>query len=319
MTDAPLSPACARAAARCALAVSVLEDLDLELADEGVQVPGPEPVLVDWREIWQAARGATVPGTDVEWADDPAARLRVSALLRLRRVVADLGHDARAVVREHARLLALPSTHDLYPGAGWRHHGVLGGTLDVGIGIVDLVGQRTDVVPLPPTLARELGAVAWMPWLQERAEEAAQILSARLRRDTARPAKADNFGRPRLPEAVLRPVGGVDVLSMLATRALRAELTRSDPSGMRSVAVPMRNRGWYDIARTDPAFVGAAWSATDMINRGLPRAVLVTRDEVGVGVNGPEITIDLRDLDLAPEGPALRAVDRIRRRLRPER
>jgi hypothetical protein len=79
---------------------------------------------------------------------------------------------------------------------------------------------------------------------------------------------------------VLRPVGGCDVLTLLGTRPLRAALAGGDGSGMRAVAVPTRQRGWFDLRRVDPAFVGAAWAATTEADRGLSSALLVTRDEV---------------------------------------
>jgi hypothetical protein len=62
---------------------------------------------------------------------------------------------------------------------------------------------------------------------------------------------------------VIRPVGGCDVLALLSSRTLRRHLAAADGSGMRSVAVPTRRRGWFDITRVDPAFVRAAWSLTD--------------------------------------------------------
>jgi len=50
---------------------------------------------------------------------------------------------------------------------------------------------------------------------------------------------------------------------------------------MRAVAVPDRRRGWLDPSRIDPAFVGAAWTATDPPWRGIAVPLLVTADEVG--------------------------------------
>jgi hypothetical protein len=51
---------------------------------------------------------------------------------------------------------------------------------------------------------------------------------------------------------------------------------------MRAVAVPMRSRAWFDLARIDPAFVGAATMATAEEQRGVIRPLLVTVDEVAV-------------------------------------
>jgi hypothetical protein len=55
---------------------------------------------------------------------------------------------------------------------------------------------------------------------------------------------------------------------------------------MRAVAVPMRSRGWFDLARIDPPFVAAAWTATAAPQRGLPRPALVTADEVCLAATG---------------------------------
>lgn len=44
--------------------------------------------------------------------------------------------------------------------------------------------------------------------------------------------------------------------------------------------MPNRTRGWFDLARVDPAYVALAWRLTDEQERGLPRPLLVTRDEV---------------------------------------
>jgi hypothetical protein len=83
-------------------------------------------------------------------------------------------------------------------------------------------------------------------------------------------------------EGVIRPVGGCDVLALLASPSLRRHLATGDGSGLRAVAVPMRRRGWYDLSRIDPAFVGAAWSATDEIDRGVAHPLLVTAEEVSL-------------------------------------
>jgi hypothetical protein len=87
-------------------------------------------------------------------------------------------------------------------------------------------------------------------------------------------------GRRR--QAVIRPVGGCDVLTLLTSRDLRRYLATEDGSGMRAVAAPMRSRGWYDLARVDPTFVAAAWAATDESERGVRRPLLVTADEVAL-------------------------------------
>jgi hypothetical protein len=87
----------------------------------------------------------------------------------------------------------------------------------------------------------------------------------------------------------LRPVGGCDVLGLLVGAPLRTALACADGTGMRAVAVPDRSRGWFDLARVDPAYVALAWRLTDEPARGLPRAVLVTRDVVALPPIGGDL------------------------------
>ena len=82
---------------------------------------------------------------------------------------------------------------------------------------------------------------------------------------------------------MLRPVGGCDVLTLLATGAVRAVLAGVDAAGMAVVAVPDRTRGWCDTRRVEPDFLLAAWSATPPRERGVQQALLVTADEVCTG------------------------------------
>ena len=56
--------------------------------------------------------------------------------------------------------------------------------------------------------------------------------------------------------------------------------TRVGVVGLRSAAVPMRRRGWLDLARIDPAFALAAAALTDPEERGFARPLLLTVDEV---------------------------------------
>lgn len=55
------------------------------------------------------------------------------------------------------------------------------------------------------------------------------------------------------------------------------------------MAVPDRTRGWFDLAHIDPAYAAAAWSVTDLRDRGFRRPVLVTRDEVALVPDNPRI------------------------------
>ncbi|PPK95912.1 hypothetical protein CLV92_1056 [Kineococcus xinjiangensis] len=270
-------PATLRATLRRAvLAVVVVDDLDLLPGDDGVQVPvaGGDP-LVPWTEVAAAAGAPAGPAS---------ARLRVRDWVLAHRTLQEevaAGTDPWALLLP----LALPVTSAAHLGPAWASRPVLGGAMDLGLGVrlpfPPPGAQR--VVPLPRPVAARVGlgpdADGGQPsgalsYLERMGEYAAQ----RLRRD-----KGVRGG------GVLRPVGGCDVPTLLAAESLRSFVVGDDECGMRAVAVPRRERGWFDLARVDPAFVGAAWSATEVEDRAFPRAVLVTRHEVAM----PEPTLDL--------------------------
>jgi hypothetical protein len=246
---------------RCVLAVSVLADVDVVPSDDGVTLPGPPAVTVGWAEI------ATAAGPDPTGA---VARLRVEELLRLHTVVAALGPEAAERLRATARVVALPPGHADHLGIGWVRERLPGGALELGVGVHGLLGEGDRVTPLHPGVARAAGVEGsrWWPQLRRHADRMGALAAARLGRDGT--------------EGVLRPVGACDVLALLASSSLRRHIATGDGTGMRAVAVPMRRRGWYDVSRVDPAFVGAAWSATDELERGVPRPLLVTADEVAL-------------------------------------
>jgi hypothetical protein len=102
---------------------------------------------------------------------------------------------------------------------------------------------------------------------------------------------------------VITPMGGCDVVTLLGSRALRTYLAEGDGTGLRALAVPMRTRGWFDLARIDPAFVSAAAAATDEVDRGFARPLLITRDEVTTTRQSGDLTsIVLRDPAAADAG-----------------
>ncbi|WP_460459388.1 hypothetical protein, partial [Angustibacter peucedani] len=145
-------------------------------------------------------------------------------------------------------------------------------------------------VPLPPGAVRAAGAVT-TGWWQAAAEQ----------RDSMASLAADRLQRDR--QGVVRPIGGCDVLTLLSGRALRTHLAAADGTGMRAVAVPMRSRGWFDLARIDPAFVGAAAAATEPELRGIGRPLLVTADEITLAPTAaPQ---DLARLALADPGATI--------------
>lgn len=246
----------------CVLAVSVLEDLDIEPRERGLVLDGTPPVFVGWPAV-RLAIGAHAPTSVV-------ARRRLADWLRLRRLVADLGPDAAAVLRQGARAVALPPDHPAHPGGAWVLERPMGGAMECGLGVLGLLDDPDALTLLPPGVVSTAGATArrWWPAVREHAEGMGHLAVQRLRRDAGQ------------GQAVLRPIGGVDVPSLLLSPALRRHLASEDGAGMRALAVPMRSRGWYDLARIDPAFVAAAWSATDEWERAYPTPLLVTADEV---------------------------------------
>jgi hypothetical protein len=266
---------------RLALAVAVLDDVDIVPLDDGVLLTGDVPVEVSWLELRRALAGAD-PDSDL-------ARHRVGAYLRGRRVVARSHAD---VLRELARPVGLPVDHPLHPGLDWVRLRVLGGALDVGLGFV---GVETDpdevvVVPQPALDAAGIDPSPWWPDALAYLERMGAVAAERLR-----------------DGSTLRPIGDCDVVTLLASRTLREALAAQDGTGLRAAAVPMRRRGWLDLTRIDPAFTAAAAAATAPEERGFPRPVLLTSDEVSLAVDGGRpAEIVLRDE--AADTPHLRDV-----------
>lgn len=263
---------------RGALAVSVLHDLDLLPTDEGVLLTGEVPVRVDWAQCAAALGGA-----------DPASLLGRSLLdrwLRLARWMAT-DPDPSAV-----RPLGLPVGHPLHPGDGWAYEHVLGAALDVGLAVVGADCANPDrVLALPAGLLAAgllaagndsgLDVTAWRSAAQDYLERMGAVAADRWRAASAKEP--------------LRPVGDCDVVTLLGSRTLRGALAAAQ-GGMCPIAVPMRTRGWTELRRIDPAFSIAAAAATDEVDRGFDRPLLITADEVQVVRSGGRATeIELRD------------------------
>jgi hypothetical protein len=181
--------------------------------------------------------------------------------------------------------------HVAHPGACWVRSQVLGGALDLGLALrgVDDDGRPSpeDVGLLPAgvLVAAGLDLAAATAEADRYLEDMAALASDRIRRD---------------PVAVLRPLGDADVLTLLASPTFRRALV--DGQGMRSAAVPVRTRGWLDLGRVDPAFAVSASLLTEPDDRGFPRPVLVTEDEVAlVRAGGDPVRQSLADP--APEEP----------------
>ncbi|WP_432543526.1 hypothetical protein [Kineococcus sp. SYSU DK002] len=252
---------------RCVLATSVVDDLDVDLDDDGVRLPGCAEL--QWADL---ARAAGDVGADV---GEDVARLRVADVLHAH--LALHGGSARVVP------LAVPRHADRHPAFGWAHQRFLGGAMDLGLGVVVPRGRSERVLPLPVASARATGRPGAVSAEDlDRLERLGDLVVQRLLRD----AGTDTAG-------VLRPVGGCDVPTLLASRRLREHLVagpdRSPGNVLRAVAVPDRTRGWFDLARVDPAYVGAAWVASDPADRGFRRPVLVTREEVALVPTSPSL------------------------------
>ena len=266
---------------RLALAVSVMDDVDIVPLDDGVLLTGDVPVEVSWLEMRRALAGAD--------PDDDLARARVGAWLRGRRVASTVHADH---LREQARPVGLPVDHPLHPGLDWVRHRVLGDALDLGFGFVG-VGKDPDEVVVVPQGALDAAGVDPSPWWPVAVDYLERMGAIAGQRLAANP--------------VLRPIGDCDVATLLGSRTLRAALCAADGSGLRAAAVPMLRRGWLDLSRIDPAFTAAAAAATTPEERGFERPLLLTVDEVTLApAGGRPAEIVLRDEAVDP--PYLRSV-----------
>jgi len=257
---------------RTALAVSVLDDVDLEPFGEGIVLRDGPPVELTWRELRRVVAGAD-PASDL-------ARVRVRRHLRARRYIADTPVEE---LQRRARPVGHAVDDPLHPGVDWIRERVLGGALDLGYGFVG-VGPDPDAVVVTPSAALEAAGVNpadWWPVTRHYVERMGAVAVERLRADRA---------------PVLRPIGDCDVVTLMASQVLRGYLSAGEAGGLRTAAVPMRRRGWLDPARIDPAFAVAAAAATDLEERGFPRPLLLTMDEVALApVGGRPAEIVLRD------------------------
>jgi hypothetical protein len=273
----------ATALRRAVLAVTLLDTgslADIEVRDAGVLLPRPgcRPLVVPWDDIACAAGQRPTQRPEAE------IRRRVARWLRLRLAVDELlsvesldrpGSDrVLALVRPRA----LPVAHAVHPGSSWPRRRVLGGALDVGLAMrgYDDDGRPDPqgVGPLPAGVLVAAGVdVAEATDRAERyLEDMAEFASERRRRD---------------PLALLRPLGDADVVTLLASPRFRAAVV--DGQGMRSAAIPTLRRGWLDLGRLDPAFAPAAAALTDADQRGFPRPVLLTADEVTLVRDGGDV------------------------------
>jgi hypothetical protein len=269
---------------RCALAVAVLHDLDVLPAIDGVVIAGVPTIEVNWAEC-RRALGGVDPETD-------DGRHRLARWLLLRRWIADRPVED---LYERARPYGTPVESPLHSGLDWVQRRVLGDAVDLGIGFVGLdPSDTTKVLPVPTKLLENANVCAelWWPSAVVYLERMGQLAAERLERS---------------PAAPLRPMGDCDVVTLLGSRSFRSAMLRDIPDGLRTVAVPMRSRGWLDLHRVDPAFSAAAARLTAAEERGFSRPLLVTREEVQLAPEGGDVVrasledeiaevIDLRDV-----------------------
>ena len=268
----------ARALRRAVFAVSVLTDLDVRPANLGITLPGSPAVWVSWGEVRGALAGHP--------ADSVLGRARLADWLIARRWAADLPAEALA---ERVRLLGLPTGHALHPGPAWTRSRVLGGALELGLGAVGLDPAHPDrVVPLPTA------ALVGQPWaatgFPDRTDPTPGVgLLARAQADL------EQWGalaaeRTRLdPQGVLRPCWDADVVTLLGSRSLRSALATA-AGGLAAAVVPQRSRGWTRLSVVDAAFGPCAAAATASAERGFPRPLLITADEVALVPAGGRAT-----------------------------
>ena len=254
--DAPRPRAAARRAElrRAVLALAVMDDVDLVPSDDGVEL------AAGGRLSWDDVAAAT--GSWAALPDHPVTRRRLRLAAEVVGVLAVGGVDA---------LLAACHAHGepadaaaMACGPAWVRERV-GPSLVLGLGVSDLAGipGPHPLPPLPglgPDVRLRLDA-RWAD-AREDLERLGGLVEARLARDLSE-------GRP----LVLRPTGTADVVTLLGSRRLRTSLAAGDGTGMRAVAVPVRDRGWFDLARIDPAYVRAAWAASEPHGPGLRHPV----------------------------------------------
>jgi hypothetical protein len=269
---------------RCALAVAVLHDLDILPGIDCIVLTGTPTVEVTWTECRRA-----LGGVDPE-SDD--GRHRLARWLMLRRWLADrpLGDLA-----ERARPFGSPVESPLHSGLDWVRRRVLGDALDLGFGFVGLDPRDPDkVLPVPQRLldSASISVDEWWPTAVVYLERMGQMATERMARN---------------PKAPLRPMGDCDVVTLLGSMTFRTAIADGATDGMRTIAVPMRNRGWLDLARVDPAFSAAAARLTPPDERGFSRPLLVTREELVLAPEGGDV-VSLLDEDTVAEVIDLRDV-----------
>jgi hypothetical protein len=167
---------------------------------------------------------------------------------------------------------------------------VPGGILDLGLGFVGTGSDpdRVEILPagvLEAVVTDRLLVEEWWTRAYAYLEEMGRLAADR---------------HERKPDEPLRPMGDCDVVTLLGSRALRGALA-GQRSGLCAAAVPNRTRGWIDLSRTDPAFALVAASLADPSDRGFPRPLLLTRDEVTMAREGGDPVLQALREQSAPD------------------
>lgn len=256
---------------------------DLETREDGLVLEaaeGRDRLEIPWGELILAGGdpGGVLP-------DEVVAR-RVTRWLRLRTLLherlspsSDDGPAAGlATLLTRMRPRALPVEHGLHPGPAWPQRTVLGGALEYGLALrgVDDDGlpdpEAVGLLPAGLLVAAGVSVPDALARADRYLDDMAALAADRLRRD---------------PSSTLRPLGDADVLTLLASPVFRTALV--DGQGMRSAAIPSRERGWLDLGRLDPAFAVTAAQITEADERGFERPVLITVDEVVLAKEGGDV------------------------------
>ena len=244
---------------RLALAVAVLYDVDLLPQDDGLVLPGDGEIQADIHVSWVTLAGL-LDEVEQDASEAPGERMRLDALaawLIARRALD--GGEALLVA------LGIPAGHQSHPGPAWVREMIPGGALCLGFGYP----TGPEHSPVPPGVLEHAGIDVGRSWQRVRAE---------LERLGSLAAERDRRQRQR----AIKPFGGADVVTLLASASLRRELVASESDGMVAMIVPLRTRGWRATFVSDPAYGPALAAAMPGHERGFERPLLVTAEEVRV-------------------------------------
>lgn len=257
---------------RAVLAAAVLDDrpvaVDPGAGDDRAAgaVVVTDPVSGrDVRLTWEDASVAVGPWRSAP--SHPVTRARLAALVAGAVRLARAGPDGLAsALVVHSEVPGSPR----FPGPEWAWPSPGVSALAAGWGIV--TDEDAISLPLPPSPGL-VAAIAQARRHRRRAEADLDDLGASL---VERLDRDRREGR----DIVLRPMGPADVPTLLMSRTVREWVAGLDGTGLGTVAVPTRRRGWVDVRRIDPPYVAAVHAATDPLEAACPVPLLVTADDI---------------------------------------